>query len=1373
MTCKLLNPKKEVQITKKSLEVFIKKVFLVSKLDTLKKREILQFVDELFENKEHHNEEEKPTLLPLNFKRLNTLKMNQFVKPGTKDVLTPIQEDNLKKLDIPEVSSSDNTPVFTEKKDKSMKGFDKLTNSLWIKGSSPSKKNEEILREKIEEIKEEKIEIIEETPKEEKIEIFEEIKQEEKVEEIKLNINEEIKEEKIENVPETKEEKLEEVKETKEEKLEDVKEDIKDKIKEERIKLRVSSSDETLEKRIKNESPTIVGRISFENNYYDLNLRVGSLTDTHKHDTLFGPKRSSLTNLKDEERKSEEIEYKDQKTFSLHTRTNSTQEYQDFVKKITGEEEKKKEEPFDVVYSGAFNLVEIGLTIQRRIQKEKEEREQKKNQLTVRKSFQVEIKKEKIGEVEKRLSTLSLDDPEKNKKIEKLTTKDVLDSCVNMMEETHGFAWDLVRIGERIRQFVFEKKSLLELAREKKDEIKAEIREKAIEKAEEIRERAIEKAEELKERALEFKEKTNKFKEDFREKAKDFKEDIKEKAKDFKEDIREKAKDFSEDIREKAKDLTQRKNEKQIKLTPLKMDSLKVEDSDSDLKRELFNSPKRDIETVSTELKNITLDENEEKEDHEQKQKNKLEQMLDHQKEWLNQKINLMSHNHNQNQPSISITELLDKGKKNYHFLNCFGLFDVTSFLTDALDEIALWELNDIEFKFGKPIIEGLIKGNTGDEYVKIENGFMNVYYGKKDSLEIKNQTPNLSLNLREAIVRDKKYTDEEEAFKITVNLVDFRFYVKTKEIVEKWIWVIRMNSGFHRYKYNSFSPVRKNTGCQFLHCGKDYFSELSECIKQAKTDIFICGWLVTPYLYLKRNPHKDRLDELLLAKAKEGVKIYILLWKDPGSSLIIDNGSIEAEIYFNSLHDNIYCIRDPPSFGLIIWSHHQKCAIIDQDVCFIGGIDVAYNRYEDPETFLLFDEKEDVYPGMDYVNPLLRMKTTGDFTKSYFDRKQEPRLPWNDIQVKIVGMAARDVSRNFIERWNFCVQSSKSSKPLIVLSSNQYININEKYNNCKVQILRSASSWGFGLDIVEKSIYDATIEIIEKAKSFIYIENQFFISGSKEKQLYPKNKITQSLINKVRNAIKNKQEFKIIIMLPLQTAAPIKDKTTLVITYWQYMSIYRGEDSFFGLLQKEFPKVDISKYVTFTSMRNWSYVGEDKINATTEIVYIHSKMMIVDDRYVIIGSANINDRSMTGGRDSEIAAIIEDTEKIEIKMNGEVFIGNKFAHELRLSIWEKYLQRKKEDFADPILFFNEWVDISNNNTDIYNKVFGMIHSTIKNENDLHFLTEHNQILKAKNLELLESIKGFIVTFPRDFLSENSKAKGIAISDSQENLYYM
>ena len=49
-----------------------------------------------------------------------------------------------------------------------------------------------------------------------------------------------------------------------------------------------------------------------------------------------------------------------------------------------------------------------------------------------------------------------------------------------------------------------------------------------------------------------------------------------------------------------------------------------------------------------------------------------------------------------------------------------------------------------------------------------------------------------------------------------------------------------------------------------------------------------------------------------------------------------------------------------------------------------------------------------------------------------------------------------------------------------------------------------------------------------------------------------------------------------------------------------------------------------------------------------SEIVYVHSKLMIVDDSVVILGSANINDRSMNGNRDSELAVVINQPTDIQ-----------------------------------------------------------------------------------------------------------------------------
>ncbi|RCH78418.1 hypothetical protein CU098_000694, partial [Rhizopus stolonifer] len=84
--------------------------------------------------------------------------------------------------------------------------------------------------------------------------------------------------------------------------------------------------------------------------------------------------------------------------------------------------------------------------------------------------------------------------------------------------------------------------------------------------------------------------------------------------------------------------------------------------------------------------------------------------------------------------------------------------------------------------------------------------------------------------------------------------------------------------------------------------------------------------------------------------------------------------------------------------------------------------------------------------------------------------------------------------------------------------------------------------------------------------------------------------------------------------------------------------------------------------------------VDDDRYDYVSELLYIHDKLMIVDDRIVLMGSANINDRSQLGNRDSEIAMLVEDTEMVPSYMNGEEFQASKFAHTLRMQLWKEHL---------------------------------------------------------------------------------------------------
>lgn len=65
---------------------------------------------------------------------------------------------------------------------------------------------------------------------------------------------------------------------------------------------------------------------------------------------------------------------------------------------------------------------------------------------------------------------------------------------------------------------------------------------------------------------------------------------------------------------------------------------------------------------------------------------------------------------------------------------------------------------------------------------------------------------------------------------------------------------------------------------------------------------------------------------------------------------------------------------------------------------------------------------------------------------------------------------------------------------------------------------------------------------------------------------------------------------------------------------------------------------------------------------------------MIVDDTWAVIGSANINDRSMLGVRDSEVAIVTRDRDLVEGRMNGKPARVASFAQSLRISLWREHL---------------------------------------------------------------------------------------------------
>ncbi|KAJ9099791.1 hypothetical protein QFC21_003789 [Naganishia friedmannii] len=97
-----------------------------------------------------------------------------------------------------------------------------------------------------------------------------------------------------------------------------------------------------------------------------------------------------------------------------------------------------------------------------------------------------------------------------------------------------------------------------------------------------------------------------------------------------------------------------------------------------------------------------------------------------------------------------------------------------------------------------------------------------------------------------------------------------------------------------------------------------------------------------------------------------------------------------------------------------------------------------------------------------------------------------------------------------------------------------------------------------------------------------------------------------------------------------------------------------------------------------------WNGSDEEELESyVSELCYIHSKFMCVDDRRIICGSANLNDRSQRGDRDSEIAVCIEDDELIPSTMNGKPYMAGKVTSAWRRKLMREHLGLMPPQMAD------------------------------------------------------------------------------------------
>ncbi|KAI4995574.1 hypothetical protein ZWY2020_035477 [Hordeum vulgare] len=369
------------------------------------------------------------------------------------------------------------------------------------------------------------------------------------------------------------------------------------------------------------------------------------------------------------------------------------------------------------------------------------------------------------------------------------------------------------------------------------------------------------------------------------------------------------------------------------------------------------------------------------------------------------------------------------------------------------------------------------------------------------------------------------------------------------------------------------------------------------------------------------------------------------------------------------------------------IFTHHQKTVIVDADagngkrkiVAFVGGLDLCGGRYDTPGHHL-FHTLNTVHKE-DYYNPNFAVTD-----------ERGPREPWHDLHSKIDGPAAFDVLKNFEERW---LKSSKRSgakklskscndtllwieriPEIAAIDDDVYSNDNDT-ERWDIQVFRSIDSnsvKAFPKDpreatiknlvcgknvLIDTSIHTAYVTAIRAAQHFIYIENQYFLGSSfqwdSHRDLGANNLIPIEIALKIANKIYANERFSAYIVIPMWPEGSPTGSPTQRILYWQKKTMQMMYEIIYKALKDTGlnGSYDPQDYLNFFCLGNREAVENpnafaDAFSPTNPqdqsrknrrfMVYVHSKGMIVDDEYVIIGSANINQRSMEGTRDTEIA---------------------------------------------------------------------------------------------------------------------------------------
>lgn len=378
----------------------------------------------------------------------------------------------------------------------------------------------------------------------------------------------------------------------------------------------------------------------------------------------------------------------------------------------------------------------------------------------------------------------------------------------------------------------------------------------------------------------------------------------------------------------------------------------------------------------------------------------------------------------------------------------------------------------------------------------------------------------------------------------------------------------------------NSWHTTETSHAALLVDCA-NYYRALYHAICEARHSIFILGWDIDSRIELLRGQEATNascppmLYELLTWKASRhpGLQIYLNRW-NYSVFLAAERESFSEFKWKWQDADNIHFVFDSQlPLGA---SHHQKVVVVDDEIAFCGGMDVAIARWDKREHHP--DDGRRVDP-----DGTIKLGAKKEFG------------PYHDIQAVVTGPVVQPLATLVRDRWHHA--TGKQAIPMRRLDQSALPATWPRFAKPALTGVKTAVALtqpAFMHQARCTQIKQLYLDMIAQAEQFIYIENQFF---------------TQTDIACALNQRLRERPALRALLISCDRPQGIMERK----------SMYTGRVRFKELLEAG----GVGDRVVMAYPASSEH-GEEKA------IRIHSKLMVVDDRYLRVGSSNINRRSMT-----------------------------------------------------------------------------------------------------------------------------------------------